>query len=113
MSYTPTNWNTGDTITAAAMNKIENGIANAGGGDFFVVTESDGTLDKTWTEIYTALSNGMMGKLLYVDAGYTAAITLLYLARYDEEFYDVYPLGDSSYCFRTSTANGYPDYTEL
>lgn len=32
MSYTPTNWNTGDTITAAAMNKIENGIANAGGG---------------------------------------------------------------------------------
>lgn len=31
MSYTPTNWNTGDTITAAAMNKIENGIANAGG----------------------------------------------------------------------------------
>lgn len=32
MSYTPTSWTTGDTITAAAMNKIENGIANAGGG---------------------------------------------------------------------------------
>lgn len=32
MSYTPTSWSTGDTITAAAMNKIENGIANAGGG---------------------------------------------------------------------------------
>lgn len=32
MSYTPTNWNTGDTITASALNKIENGIANAGGG---------------------------------------------------------------------------------
>ena len=31
MAYTPTNWNTGDTITATAMNKIENGIANAGG----------------------------------------------------------------------------------
>jgi hypothetical protein len=31
MSYTPTNWSTGDTITASAMNKIENGIANAGG----------------------------------------------------------------------------------
>lgn len=32
MSYTPTTWNTGDTITASALNKIENGIANAGGG---------------------------------------------------------------------------------
>lgn len=32
MSYTPTQWNTGDTITASALNKIEQGIANAGGG---------------------------------------------------------------------------------
>ena len=32
MSYTPTTWTTGDTITASAMNKIENGIANADGG---------------------------------------------------------------------------------
>lgn len=31
MSYTPTEWKNGDTITATAMNKIENGIANAGG----------------------------------------------------------------------------------
>lgn len=31
MSYTPTSWNTGDTITASALNKIEQGIANAGG----------------------------------------------------------------------------------
>lgn len=30
MAYTPTNWVTGDTVTASAMNKMENGIANAG-----------------------------------------------------------------------------------
>ena len=30
MAYTPTTWTTGDTITASAMNKIEQGIANAG-----------------------------------------------------------------------------------
>ena len=29
MSYTPTNWQTGDTITAEKMNNIENGIVNA------------------------------------------------------------------------------------
>lgn len=33
MAYNPTTWTTGDTITATAMNKIENGIANAGGGN--------------------------------------------------------------------------------
>lgn len=31
MAYNPTTWTTGDTITATAMNKIENGIANVGG----------------------------------------------------------------------------------
>lgn len=33
MAYTPTTWTTGDTVTATKMNKIENGIANAGGGN--------------------------------------------------------------------------------
>lgn len=37
MSYTPTSWSTGDTITATAMNKIENGIANAGGSSWDAV----------------------------------------------------------------------------
>ena len=30
MSYTPTTWATGDTITAAGLNKMEQGIAGAG-----------------------------------------------------------------------------------
>lgn len=63
MSYTPTNWNTGDTITAAAMNKIENGIANAGGGKYdaynYIISQVDnGTpvLEKgEWSDIYDAL----------------------------------------------------------
>lgn len=43
MAYTPTTWQTGDTITATAMNKIENGIANAGGGgvSFFEITTTN------------------------------------------------------------------------
>lgn len=32
MAYTPTTWNTGDTITPSALNKIEQGIAEGGGG---------------------------------------------------------------------------------
>ena len=38
MAYTPTTWTTGDTITATAMNKIENGIAGAGGYDLVIAT---------------------------------------------------------------------------
>lgn len=33
MAYTPTTWECGDVVTAEALNKIENGIANAGGSD--------------------------------------------------------------------------------
>lgn len=63
MSYTPTQWNTGDTITASALNKIENGIANAGGGGgAMIVTSSlvNGVtiMDKTVQEIYDALMSG-------------------------------------------------------
>lgn len=41
MSYTKNTWATGDTITAAKLNNIEDGIANAGGYDLvFVTTET-------------------------------------------------------------------------
>lgn len=52
MSYEPTNWKDGDLVTSAKLNKIEQGIA-AGGG-VLIVHDEDGTLDKTWQEIYDA-----------------------------------------------------------
>lgn len=43
MSYTPTVWESGDTITATRLNKIEQGIQSAstsgGGGVFYVDIE--------------------------------------------------------------------------
>lgn len=43
MSYTPTVWESGDTITATRLNKIEQGIQDAstsgGGGAFYVDIE--------------------------------------------------------------------------
>ena len=36
MAYTPTNWTTGDTITATKLNKLETGVANAGGYDLVI-----------------------------------------------------------------------------
>lgn len=59
MAYTPTVWKCGDTITAEKLNKLEQGVANSGGGSESLVvrTTTDGsavTLDKTWQEIYDA-----------------------------------------------------------
>lgn len=42
MSYTPTTWTTGDTITATKLNKIENGIASAGSVATVCVNFNDG-----------------------------------------------------------------------
>ena len=54
MSYEPTTWKSGDTVTSAKLNKMEQGIANAGGGGALVVTATEGTLNKTWQEIHDA-----------------------------------------------------------
>lgn len=62
MGYIPTEWQTGDIITAAKLNKAEEGIAQAG---TFVVTITgydeetyDAILSATWQEVYDALSAG-------------------------------------------------------
>lgn len=60
MSYTPTTWTTGDTITATALNKIEQGIASAGGGGaplVVTVTESGADLicDATFNDVKDAM----------------------------------------------------------
>lgn len=62
MSYTPTNWQTGDTVTAEKLNKMEQGIELA--NDPFVVTltptapDFSGTMDKTIEEINNAYEAG-------------------------------------------------------
>lgn len=62
MSYTPTQWQTGDTITAEKLNNMERGIENA--NEPFIVTltptagDFSGTMDKTVGEIYEAWTAG-------------------------------------------------------
>ena len=67
MSYTPTEWECGDTITAAKMNKIEQGIADASnnGGVLIVHTAQQTVgdslflvMDKTMSELLEAYEAG-------------------------------------------------------
>lgn len=100
MSYTPTNWQTGDTVTAALLNKMEQGIS--GGGALFVHLDFDyGTLDKTWQEIHDA-----------------AEIIPVALAINDDPYIDVYYLTNVSYpnneytcTFSKTTLSGAVDIT--
>jgi hypothetical protein len=79
MSYDKNTWAKGDVITAAKLNNMENGIANAGGGGgstFINVTTGDEntTLDKKWSEINSLFSSGEIGYLKYED-GSIALVT--------------------------------------
>lgn len=64
MAYTPTEWQTGDIVTAEKLNKMEGGIENAGGGGNLVATvtfnESENyfTLDKSWQDIKAVFDAG-------------------------------------------------------
>lgn len=97
MSYTPTNWTTGDTITASSLNKIEQGIANAGSALICNLEYNDDlgehTLDKTAGEIYNALIGGtpvyvkyQYGTLSgsYVSNMYLAPVTYIYGYNYTQ-----------------------------
>ena len=75
MTYTPTTWNTGDTITASALNKIEQGIADGGAGGLVVnvtysYTRGAFTMDATYAEIYEAMKAGMPCFMCYAGSAY-------------------------------------------
>ncbi len=66
MNYTPTNWQTGDIVSSQRLNKLEGGVKDA--YEVMVINDDDGTLDKTWQEIYDAMAQGKLC-LVKVDKG--------------------------------------------
>lgn len=98
MAYTKQTWTTGDTITASKLNHMEDGIAEGGGGGALIVTEVDSTLDKTFAEIYNALSSGTPAYVSYInetsgpDIDYQCMTLLssIFMARKYDNDYAVY-----------------------
>lgn len=66
MSYIPTEWFTGDVITAEKLNKIEDGIADIEGGVTIVTQNVD------------TLSSNVNGQLTYVNSSLTDQRERLY-----------------------------------
>ena len=101
MSYEPTNWKAGDTVTSAKLNKMEQGIA--GGVNILLVSENEGTstLNKTWQEIHDA-------DVAVVSKSYDGVKTwgFVQAAGFAEEHYIVV-VGDKNYV--AESADGYPE----
>ena len=115
MSYTPTEWESGDIVTSAKLNKLEQGVAAAGGSGAFYVTRiftgSDPvitSLNKTWKGIRDAAQSLLViCKRTYEDED---SCDFVYLSAYAEGGNgDPYSVTfSSSETFFADTENDYP-----
>lgn len=115
MSYVKQTWQTGDVVTSAKLNHMEDGIAaggGSGGGGVLVVTatatEEDGntvqTLNNTWQEIHDAiLSNGAV--LRFSADGMESVYQFAEVSDFGDEFFVTV---NNVMQFSAETASGYP-----
>ena len=108
MSYTPTTWVNGDTITAQKLNKMEQGIAEGGGGAF-MVTDDAGTLDQTWQDIWDAAEVGPVIIAIVSETEIVHDIVTTVLSDTsdpNDPYYGVNTSGGIRYS--TTSSSGYP-----
>lgn len=60
MSYEPTNWQTGDIVTAKKLNNMESGISSAGNTLIIepTITETEIQLNTSFNNIYNTYMSG-------------------------------------------------------
>lgn len=76
MSYTPTNWQSGDIVTSEKLNKLEQGVVS-NGQDLFIINligegpyQSNRVADKTYGEIAEAFFSGKRVVLCWQERNY-------------------------------------------
>lgn len=110
MAYEKNTWETGDIVTSAKLNHMEDGIAGAGGtlviGGFSYNNYGNilGTSDKTWQEIDDALAAGVKCVVVFVISGGHEQLAVV-VTRADEGEYSIE--GDN-FTAKTTSADGYP-----
>lgn len=105
MAYSKTTWANGDVITAAKLNNMENGIADASAVMIISVDGND-TLDKTWQEIHDAVMAGVPVVCEYTTVdNETFTDTVTFVANISGGY--VVNMA-SEVTFKANTANDYP-----
>lgn len=115
MSYTPTEWKTGDTITAEKLNNMEDGIVGSAKVLFVEADDETGAYNKTWNEIKNALSDGVLCLVVYSD-NYGSNIYVISAVLPVEEQYGVWinfsQIATSEPVALAETPDGYPVFTK-
>lgn len=84
IQYEPTNWQHGDVVSSAGLNKMEERIATMADCILWVNQDDNGTLDKTYAEIANAAKRGKpvvvrgSNKLLFLITGTDDEYALLF-----------------------------------
>ena len=101
MGYTPTEWATGDVITAEKLNKAENGIADASPYIVHIASydpeTSDAILDASFEDIYEAVTAGRLVMLQDEQTAKSASINFLTGTVYNDAQGVLYPYGVTFY----------------
>lgn len=118
MSYTPHTWQTGETVTAAKLNALEQGVASGGGGNLVVTmtieyntpgqNSATFTLNATWQDISAAIAAGKY--VCSVSSGeQTVQTQIVSYSSYVEDETTTYVIGDfwDNY-YTTNSQTGYP-----
>lgn len=112
MSYEPTNWKTGDVVTSTKLNKLEQGVSDAGGivavSRTISMTEGGAiaTLDISYDGIVAAMSAGKVPMLIYEEEGTTYYAALAATHANEGTYYNATfgELGTTQYEAETSDA---------
>lgn len=113
MSYNKTTWETGDIITAAKLNNMENGIAAAGAGGMIVEATIEGsvlTLGNTWQEINDALEAGQDVRFITTGGGVVSVFIVVSTNSTGHYVYAISVNNDTAapITLSASSADGYP-----
>ena len=112
MAYSKTTWANGDTITAEKLNKMEDGIANAGGKGLINITETTDdniityTLSASYNDIVAMLENGIIP---YTLGNFDGATGIVMFSTYDSS--DGYVVNFDNISYEAETATALLSYT--
>ena len=98
----PTLAGTEADLTGLQVGDTKYKVPAGGGGGVLIVTDTNGTLDKTWQEIYDA------GFAVYRLSGVPIVITLNQIGIDGSTYYVVFEAGGDITTFETESASGYP-----
>lgn len=69
MAYSKNTWQSGDVVTSAKLNNIENGIANCNGAITATETDARITLSASYNDVISMISTGIVPFTVIEDEG--------------------------------------------